>query len=111
MKTSNYQTRLSIPLQAHTQHNLRCEKSGSFISEYIFLSLYSVLLSLARSPLLLHPLTTRRFSSHLLDFAEPVAVGVAVRAGGFHRVDAGLLVGGCGGVPGFRARGGADCGL
>lgn len=69
------------------------------------------LLSLARSPPLLHPLTTCRLARHLLDLAEPVAVGVTVRAGGFHRVDAGLLVGGCGGVPGFRARGGADCGL
>jgi len=77
----------------------------------ILIRLTSFLLRLTSSPLLLHPLTSRRLTSHLLDFAEPVAVGVAVLAGGFHRVDAGLLVGGGGDVPGFGAGGGADSGL
>jgi hypothetical protein len=64
-----------------------------------------------RSTLLLHALTTRRLTRHLLDFAEAVAAGVAVLAGGFHRVDAGLLVALGRDFPGFGARGGADCGL
>jgi hypothetical protein len=64
-----------------------------------------------RSTLLLHALTTRRLARHLLDFAEAVAAGVAVLAGGFHRVDAGLLVALGRDFPGFGARGGADCGL
>lgn len=64
-----------------------------------------------RSPLLLHTLTPGRLARHLLDLAEAVAVGVAVLAGGFHRVDASLLVALGRDFPGFGARGGADCGL
>ena len=72
----------------------------------------SFLLRLSRSsPLLLHALTPGRLARHLLDFAEAVAVGVAVLAGGFHRVDSGLLVALGRDFPGFGARGGADCGL
>jgi len=47
-----------------------------------------LLLRLTLSTLLLHPLTPRRFARQLLDFAVSVALGVAVLARGFHRVDA-----------------------
>jgi hypothetical protein len=74
---------------------------------------YSILLllRLALSSFFLHPLATRRFASQLFDFAEPIAVGVALLAGRFHRVDAVLLVGLRRDVPGFGAGDGADGGL
>ena len=50
-------------------------------------------LLLALSTLLLHPLATRRFARQLLDLAEPIALRVPLLARGFHRIDAGGLVG------------------
>lgn len=84
---------VNIPSKPH-ESNVAWEIVSSSIHISIRISI-PLLLRLTSSPLLLHPLTPRRLSSHLLDFAEAVAVGVAVGAGGFHRVDAGLLVGGC----------------
>jgi hypothetical protein len=70
-----------------------------------------LLLRLTRLPLFLHPLTPCSFASQFFHFAEPIAVGVAVLAGSFHRVDAILLVGLGGDVPRFGAGGGGDGGL
>jgi hypothetical protein len=91
---------LNISSKSHDPISLERFHRRSFISRFFKIHIH-----------ISYSVSTRRFPSHLFDFAEPVAVGVAVRTGGFHRVDAGLLVGGCGGVPGFGARGGADCGL
>lgn len=72
---------------------------------------FNPVLLLALSALLLHALTPRRLASQLLDLAVSVTLRVALLARGFHRIDAGGFVGFRGGVPGFRAGDGADCGL
>lgn len=71
----------------------------------------TILLLLTLRTLLLHPLAPRRLARQLLDLAVSVALRVALLARGFHRVDAGGLVGFRGGVPGFGAGDCADCGL
>ena len=53
--------------------------------------------------LLLHPLTTSHLPSNFFSFTESISRRVAVRAGGFHGVDAGLLVGLAGLLPCFGA--------
>ena len=69
--------------------------------------LLSLLLLLALRSLFLHALTPSRLASQLFHFAEAVAVGVALLARGFHRVDAGGFVGLRRDVPGFGAGDGA----
>jgi len=81
-----------------------CVQSTSNQPEYrsnsCFQSL-SFLLLFALCTLLLHTFTSRRFASQFLDFAETIAVGVALLACCFHGVDAGGFVGFGGDIPGF----------
>lgn len=70
-----------------------------------------MLLLLGCSAFLLHTLTPRGLAGQFLDFAVPVAVGVALLAGRFHCVNAVFFIVLGGGVPGRGTGDGADGGL
>lgn len=82
----------------------------SFYNTFLIVAM-AFLLLLARSSLLLHTLTARCLAGQFLDFAETIAVGVALLAGGFHRVDSVFFIILSGGVPGCGTGDGADGGL
>jgi hypothetical protein len=107
-------TGTTSPLYSKTHSILHCHyhsQTSHIPHSSLFPLTTLLLLPLTLRPLLLHPLATSRFARQLLHFAEPIAVGVALLAGSFHRVDAVLLVGLRGHVPGFGAGDGADGGL